>query len=495
MKTIFLKLSFVLCLVSVLYTGCERELDIDLSGSGYPKEVGKLLLTKCAVSGCHNTASKDGAAGLDLSSWENLMAGDRNGAVCIPYATDYSTLLLFTNTYADLGVSVGPTMPIGKPPLTREEYLLLRDWVASGAPNAAGKVKFADNPNRPKYYITNQGCDVVAVFDAETGLQMRYVQVGAEATIESPHNVKVSPDGEYWYVAFSSGKYLERYKTSDNSFAGRILLGANEAQALGSWNTMAISPDGTTAFVVDWNFNGRTAVIDLANMNWMLTYSGSSLLVQPHGSAVSSNNNTLLLTCNLGNYLYKVDVTDPTSPSFDKIIIDGSSFPSNTSAQNAHEVIFTPDGSKVFATCQGTNDVRVLDWPSGTLSATLPVGVYPQEVAISTTRPYLFVTCTEDTATYPGRRGSVYIINYETNTVLGSVNTGFQPHGVCVDEARGLVLVAHRNIDSDGPAPHHSTSCSGRNGYVTFIDMNTLQLVPNSKIEVSVDPYSAVMRF
>lgn len=36
---------------------------------------------------------------------------------------------------------------------------------------------------------------------------------------------------------------------------------------------------------------------------------------------------------------------------------------------------------------------------------------------------------------------------------------------------------------------HHASSCNGRNGYVTAIDLNTLQLVPEFKAEVSVDPY------
>jgi hypothetical protein len=37
---------------------------------------------------------------------------------------------------------------------------------------------WSDNPNRKKYYVLNQGCDVVTVFDAETQLPMRYITVG-----------------------------------------------------------------------------------------------------------------------------------------------------------------------------------------------------------------------------------------------------------------------------------------------------------------------------
>jgi hypothetical protein len=40
-----------------------------------------------------------------------------------------------------------------------------------------------------------------------------------------------------------------------------------------------------------------------------------------------------------------------------------------------------------------------------------------------------------------------------------------------------------------GPAPHHSSVCNGRNGYMTAIDLNSLLLIPNFQAEVSVDPY------
>jgi YVTN family beta-propeller protein len=100
----------------------------------------------------------------------------------------------------------------------------------------------------------------------------------------------------------------------------------------------------------------------------------------------------------------------------------------------------------------------------------------------------------EDTVTYQGNRGSVSVLNWQTNTFVCSVNTGWQPHGIAVNDDKKTVLVSHRNIMLGGPAPHHSTSCIGRNGYFTLIDMNTNQLIPNSDTELTVDPYSAIYK-
>jgi YVTN family beta-propeller protein len=486
---------FVLIGSISIWSGCRRDNALlDIIASEYPENIGKIMLTKCAVSGCHNTISKDAVAGLDLSSWTKMMEGDRNGAVVIPYAHGYSTLFMFTNTFSDLGPSTSPSMPLNQDPLTREEVTQLRDWINAGAPNREGFVKWSDNPNRNKFYVTNQGCDVVTSIDAVTHLPMRYIPVGAEASIESPHMIKISPDGQYWYVSFIAGQYLEKHRTSDDALVGRILLGPNAGAAIGSWNTFAISSDGRYAYVVDWNPNGRIARVDLENMVWLQTYQGQGYLIQPHGSFLTPDDQVLYVTTTSGNFVYRIDISIPQLPDKSEVVINGDGFVSNVSSEDGHDLIFSPDGTKYFITCQKSNTIRVMSTAADTLLATIPVGLYPQELAISETRPYLYVTCMEDTITYPGNRGLVAVINWQTNTLITTVNTGFQPHGVALDDDRGLVIISNRNVQPGGPAPHHSNACGGRNGYFTLIDMNTNTLISGSKNELAVDPYSCVYR-
>ena len=61
-------------------------------------------------------------------------------------------------------------------------------------------------------------------------------------------------------------------------------------------------------------------------------------------------------------------------------------------------------------------------------------------------------------------------------SVINTVYTGYQPHGLAVDDEENLVYVANLNYDSNGPAPHHVSGCGGRNGDLAIINMNTLQL-------------------
>jgi len=338
-------------------------------------------------------------------------------------------------------------------------------------------VKFADNPSRKKFYVANQGCDLVSVHDAATRVAMRYVDVGANATIESPHMIRVSPDGQYWYVAFINSNVFQKYRTSDDTFVAEVNI------TLGSWNTFAMSPDGTKAWVVDFSQTGRVAYVDLVNMQLMKMYTDPGFFTNPHGSGVSPDGLTLMVTGQIGNKIYKWDVTDPMQPEYTEVIINNSGGPT----ADPHEVAYSPDGSKYFVTCQGRNEVRVFNSSNDALLAVIPTASFPLEMSFSTSTNYLFVTCETG--------NSVSVIDYVNLSHVKDIFTGYQPHGIAVDDVKKVVYVANRNTPtSGGPAPHHSSTCGGRNGYLTLINLNTLQLVSGFKMEVSVDPYSVTVR-
>jgi DNA-binding beta-propeller fold protein YncE len=173
-----------------------------------------------------------------------------------------------------------------------------------------------------------------------------------------------------------------------------------------------------------------------------------------------------------------------------------------------HDIIFTPDESKYFVACAGTNMVRIFQSSNDSLIASVPVGRQPRELAVSHTFPYVFVTCELDTVNNniaQNELGSVMVINYNTNapvpTVIADDLIYFQPHGIAVDDANGKVYVGSRNI-SGGPPPHHTTDC-GTPGWVTILDMTTLKVLSFDspiigtyyyKYEVLADPYSVMVR-
>ena len=479
-------ISVIACCMMMLLLTCKK--DKGKLGNGYPEEINKIFTAKCSTPGCHTKVSKNEAAGLSMETWDELFQGGSSGAACIPFSHEYSLLFLFTNTDPAKGAVNTPTMPYKRPALSDQEMKTLTDWIDNGAPNSDGKIAFADNPNRKKFYVTNQGCDVVTVFDAATLLEMRYINIGATAQTESPHMLKISPDGQYWYTCFSAnGTVLEKHRTSDDSYVAQANIGT------GSWNTFTISNDSKYAYAVDWTSmtnNARVVPVDLATMTALPSWSG--IFDYPHGSSISPKGDTVYITCNTGNFVYKVPVNDPGNAA-NYSVDPSNSIATDPAPVEPHDITWLPDSSVYFVTCQKGDYVSVMARIDDQCIASIPTGNYPVEMSLSTNpaTPYLFVTCMYDT-TDPGNRGSVTVINYKNFSVLKNIKTNMaEPHGIAVDDASGLVYVANRNIS--GPLPHHSTNCAGKIGFVSFIQLKTLAVLPKTR-EIAKDPYSVALR-
>ncbi|WP_276132672.1 c-type cytochrome domain-containing protein [Polluticoccus soli] len=485
-----------ICCLSLTVISCKHEplIPKQPNGSGYPDEVAKIFVNKCATAGCHNAASYEGAGGLRMDTWEQLFNGGNNGSAIVPYSIEFSPLLYYINTDFNLGIVAQPTMPKDNPPLSKEEYITIRDWVAKGAPDKSGNIPFASDPaTRQKIYITMQACDQVAVIDAQKKVVMRYIPVGTSAIAEVPHYLRSTTDGKYAFVSFVAGTTLQKIETSTDKVVEDIQLPTNPS---GSWNVFALSPDASKVLVSDWRASGRLVYIDLLTMK-MKVYPG---FTYPHGIASNPSFDTFYVTSQYGNAMYKLSLDGFVNK---QISLDGKTpvvTPDTSSSMlNPHEILMAPDYSKYFITCERSNEVRVLNRSRDSVIKVIPVGAKPQEFAISRKKPYLFVTCMDDQPTKLGDVtfvGSVYVIDYNTLSVVNVIRGNFSsPHGITVDDVNNTVCFASRNVNPTGPKPHHTSSCTGANGSYHVYDMTTFQPADKRRFEVLPDPYSADARF
>lgn len=462
MKNFFL----LILSISVFTASCKYDTvePAVIDNSGYPEDVAKILVTKCANPSCHSSVGRDDVGGLDFTSWDLLFDGGRNGSSVIPFSPEYSYLLYSVNTDSTRGPRLQPTMPYQAAPLSNEEYNILYNWILNGAKDKNGAVRFTDDPSRRKVYICMQACDKIFVMDAESKVIMRVVDVGNKPNqIEAPHLVRVSPDGLYWYVVFYSGDIIQKFRTSDDQLVGETVIGQ------GDWNTVIFTPDGKKGYVNGTGLQ-RTAEVNLETM----TLIRNLTMDYPHGGFITPDGSTLYLTSQNGNFINKVNLVSGTY-DVDPIVLIPGQTPSTSSSLDPHEIILSPDGSKYFVSCQRSNEIRVFQRSNDSLLRVINVGTFPQEFGASTTFPYLFVTCTEENVD-ANKKGKVYVIDYNTLNIVTSIYTGYQPHGIAVNDDERLVYVAHLNYDPNGPAPHHSSTCGGRNGYLSIIDMSSLQL-------------------
>jgi YVTN family beta-propeller protein len=464
--------------------GCTKDVGYVNHGN-YPQDIDKLITRNCATSGCHNSQSYQAASGLNLETWSDMFKGATSGSPVIPYSSQFSSLCYFINTYTELGLQNKPTMPYDKTPLSRDEVSRIKAWIDQGAQDAKGNIMWADNPKRKKLYAVNQGCDVVTVFDSETRLPMRVIEVGNKTGPDTPHQLRVSPDGNYWYVIFINNNIMQKFRCSDDSYVGDIPLtplaaGTGNANDL-DWNNFVISKNGRLAYCVSWTQNGRISCVDLENRKF-LKY--SPVLYFPHGVALNSTEDKVYVAAQTGNFITEIDTGFSNSNSIP--LQNGASI-NFASSLDPHYMILSPDNNNLFITCQKSNEVRVFNIPSATVTNIIPTGVYPQEIVYF--KNQYFVSCTEDKTTFPNSNGVITRISangpaYQTT----SIKCGFQPHGIAVDETKNLLYVLSRNILTSGPLPHHTSQCGGKNGFVNFIDLNTFTLLPE-RYELSVDPY------
>lgn len=472
-------LAIALCLFS-----CRKDVGSAERG-GYPLAIGKIITENCSVSGCHNSKSFEAASGLNLETWESMFRGSNSGSSVVPFNSRFSPLCYFINTYPDLGSQNTPVMPLNKPSLSYDQVKSIKDWIDGGAPDIKGNVMWADNPQRKKFYAVNQGCDVVTVFDAETQLPMRYIEVGRPGVQDVPHQIRVSPDGKYWYVVFVRYNFMQKYNCSDDSFVANIPMsplaaGTGVTDAF-DWNTMIITKDSKMAYCVSWTLAGKVAAIDLENHRLV-----HFLVIPnyPHAVALSADEKFVYVGQQQGNYFSKIDT------SFSSIVdysIQNGLPPNQGSSLDIHDILLSPlNPDELIITCQTSNEVRIFNTSSYTTTAVINVGVYPQEVIYSPVNGQFYVSCTYDSTASSGSVGVLTRINAYNYNDVQKIQIGYQPHGMAIDEKKKIMYVLSRN--QGGLVQHHTSQCAGKNGFVNFMSLVDHK-IQNRKYELSVDPY------
>lgn len=474
-------LTFFLCLTITAFYSCRYDkIGVEYDGD-YPKDIAKIIFTQCSVTGCHTDNDKNATAGLSLQSWNRMFQGGRDGAVVIPYRPDFSTLMYYTNTYSDFGsIHLQPTMPYGRQQLSYDEIYVLYDWITHGAPNENGFVKFSDYQDKTKFYICNRGCDVVTIMDAESGLAMRYIDVGIREDIEEPVMIKVSPDKLYWYVIFNNGTVVQKFRTADNSLVGQINIGQ------GIWSSVTITGDSHKAFITDAQLNGKVLYVDLENLQVITTWQTG--LAYPYDSYLNTAATLLYVAPQQGNYIYKINITNPLLPVIEEKCLDTGIPIDYGSSLDPSSIMLNADETKYFVTCFLSSELRIMQSSNDSLLSVIPLANSPSRMCLSSTAPYLFVSCIGVPST--NHESAIYVINAQTNSYVTDLYAGNQSRGIALDDTGGKLYVVNRNVE--GGSSHHGSLCTGKNGYVTIIDASTFQLISNFHAEISVDPYDIV---
>lgn len=461
----------------IVWSGCAHNItppepsvdDVDyeiISTIVYSEHIQPIFNQKCMSASCHN--SVDQAAGLQLTSWDNVIKGSAFGEVFISGSAKHSHLVEHLK-----GISK-PRMPLGRDPLSEKMINFIARWIDEGAKNDAGQRPYENLSH--KAYVTNQGDDLVSVISTEHNLVTRLIRVGDSPTLDVPHNLWVDKQNKFWYVSLIAAGEVWKFDVATDTFQGKIKAGKSPANVVAS-------PDGTCIIATDWDvFNDgrKVRVIDAAALTIMKEV---EVGIAPHGINFSHDGRFIYITNYLSDSISILRASDYEAEG-DPVLLAPDINPIKSSRLQPLQVVLTPDDHFAYVSCFNSNDVRVVDIASKSVIDSVKVG----------RRPFLLEVTPDGQFVYVANQGSndVSVIRVSDNQVVSTIkNPSFaNPHGVAFTADGRYAYITNENLSGDFPA-HHPTEGGGNIGNVQVIDTQTRQVIKT--IEVEVDPTGIVV--
>lgn len=431
----------------------------------YSHHIRPIFNQRCMSASCHN--SVDRANGLELTSWESLIRGSNFNEVIISGNAERSHLIEHITGKSK------PRMPLGRDPLPENVINFLRRWIDEGAKNDAGQRPYEDLTK--KVYVTNQGDDLISVISTEHNLVTRLIPVGDFPALDVPHNIFVDKQNQFGYVSLITTGELWKFDVATDTFQGKIGAGRSPANVV-------VSPDGTKAYVTNWDVisDGRTVqVIDTATMTVVKQL---EVGLAPHGINFSHDGQFIYIT----NYLSdSISILRSTNDEeVERVLLASDVNPIRSAKYQPLQIVLTPDDRYAYVSCFISDEVRVIDTAAKNVMAVVKVGK----------RPFLLEVTPDGQFVYVANQGSnnVSVIRVADNQVAATIeSTSFaNPHGIAFTHNGRYAYVTNENLDGSFEA-HHPTEQGSNPGNVQVIDTATFAVIKT--IEVEVDPTGVVV--
>lgn len=436
----------------------------------YSQHIQPIFNGGCAMHGCHeggtsghNTLQKSahGGSEFSLASWAEVMEGTDDVAQVVPYRALKSHLIQHVNTDTTVAPTAVPSMPPGFTFPTELRDLLIR-WINDGAKNDGGSVAYSSMPARGRAYVTNQGEDITAVIDLDKNKVARYITTGVEnsstSSVQSPHNVVVDWQNQYYYVNLIGGSKLLKFRVSDNVKVGELATG------LFSPAQVALSRNGDTAYVT--NFENARKNISIVNTTTMTKIAdvGNDAMLKPHGVSITPDFKYVIV---MNSFSDNITVIQTSDNSIVKTVPLSGNVPvlpiGYLYQYEPYQATITADSKFAYITCRKTNEVRVLDLVQLKIIDSIQVGTFPLIPAITPDGQYVFVANRNS--------NSVSAINTATNKVEYTIESvGVEPHGIAVSKDGQFVYVSCENLSVSDP-PHHPTTGGKQVSFLKIIDV------------------------
>lgn len=302
-------------------------------------------------------------------------------------------------------------------------------------PIPAGPEGVVASPDGLRVYASSAGASTVSVISTVTDRVVSSIDVG-----KSPHNLAMTRDGRHLLVAVWGASQVAVVDTVRNQVIARI--------PVGNPHTIAISPDGRTAYVTAQQPGAAgLAILDLAT--WQRT-GMIPLDKTPRALNFSPDGSTLYFTLAGVN---AVQVLDLETNQIAAQIPTGAS---------PHHPLFVPNGKYALVIVQGPGQLAVINPTTREIVGTVSVGKFPHWAATTADGGTAYVT--------NEGAGTVTVVNIETQKVLATIPVGAAPRKIVIQplpgpnaqSRSGIYAVSASLRALAGPAPAAAAAAGGR---------------------------------
>ena len=389
---------------------------------------------------------------LDVSSWDNLFKGWKNGAAVIPYDPQGSLLYQLTGMLTD--TSNGDAVK-------RDVF---RRWIEEGASNTDGTIPFASSTDI--VYVCNQGASSVSLIDVQNLVVMRTIHLDEYGFSDhaKPHDIAVEPDGSAWYVSLIADGKVVKFDAQNR------VVGTVDTPTPG---LMTLHPDRSVLYV------GRSMTAPsppssiLAVNTETMTYSEIPVpFARPHALAVQPGGDYLVTASLVENKIAVVDAR------FDEV--DGTyAFPADNPVYV--QFAFTPAGTSFFGTGQLSGKLYQFDLSNDGVAALTDSTILGEQ-------PWHPLVTPDGSFLYTGNKisNTVSVFDIDTHNVIATLqDEGIaSPHGSAMTEDGSYIFISNQNNNGDYQPPYRANAASV--GTVTVINNATHEVIKT--IEIGATP-------
>ncbi len=330
-----------------------------------------------------------------------------------------------------------------------------------------------------RLYVANESSDLisrVAFTPGQGAVVEKEIPVGImPGDNDGAHGIKVSPDGEYWYVTIAHGTpfgYAWKFHAGPDTLVARTELGHFPA-------TMGITPDGRMLLTANFNLHGDMVPSDVSVVYTpeMLEIAKVETCLMPHGSRVSSDGSRHYSACMHSDQLVEIDIATfqvthrfSLTPGNERLV-DGEQGAGHMAAMVGGAVC-SPTWAEpakgpmanrvVYVACNKNQEILAVDTQDWQVVSRFSTGMAPYNLE-----------ATEDgrrlVATLKGEQG-IAVFDLEKGTQVGRVQAS-RPvtHGVAASPDGRYAFISNEAVGSTL-------------GTLDIVDLETLELVESIEL-------------